>query len=63
MSKDELEENGLLEVCTACGSLNLHEYEASDGSKRIVCTHCGTVDFTHQVTEEEYEQAQREKDE
>jgi ribosomal protein S27AE len=53
MSKDDLEEFELLEVCTNCGSLNLQEYESST-SKRIVCGNCGTVDFTHTITETEY---------
>lgn len=60
MSRDELEDSGLLEVCTNCGSINLHEYEADNGDKRIVCTRCGIVDFTHTISEEEYEALQKE---
>lgn len=55
MNKDDLEDQGLLEVCTNCGSLNLKEYgDSIEESKRIVCGDCGTVDFTHLVSETEY---------
>lgn len=50
MTKDELEDQGLVEVCTNCGSMHLKEY-----NDRVVCTNCGTVDFVHQITEEELE--------
>jgi len=50
MSKDELEDQGLLEVCSNCGSIHLKEY--TEG--KTVCNNCGTVNFTHTITEEEY---------
>lgn len=62
MSKDELEDKGLYEVCTNCGSINLHQYETDSGQPRVVCTNCGIVDFTHTITEEEYESTKKENE-
>lgn len=53
-NKDDLEEQGLLELCTNCGSINLIEYNIDQKEDRVVCGDCGTVDFTHCVSEVEY---------
>lgn len=61
-SKDDLEEQGLIEVCTNCQSINLKEYKNSTTQEiRVVCEDCGTVDFTHVITEEEYVQNEENK--
>jgi hypothetical protein len=48
MSNEELEENGLMEVCKHCNSL--HVTIEPNGDK--YCNSCGIVNFTEVVTEE-----------
>lgn len=51
MTNEELEEQGLVEVCSHCGSLHI----TVEDDDLHYCNTCGTVDFTQTITEEEYE--------
>jgi len=51
MTKDDLEEQGLYEVCNHCNSPALKQLD----NDNIYCTGCGTVNFTKVITEEELE--------
>lgn len=51
MTKDEMEEEGILEVCKNCNSIHLIEHS----DNQIECRDCGAVNYTKFVKEEEYE--------
>lgn len=46
-SKEELEEEGLLEVCKNCGSLHLIEHSPD----QVECRDCGAVNYTVYIEE------------
>lgn len=47
-TSDELENEGLIEICKACNSINLKEH-----GKHVICGDCGSKDFTKEIKEEE----------
>ena len=50
---DRLEEEGRVEICAVCSSLNLQEVTLE--SKDVVwCGTCGTTDYTKEVDLKEY---------
>tara|TARA_R110000822_G_scaffold82509_6_gene195161 strand:- start:959 stop:1144 length:186 start_codon:yes stop_codon:yes gene_type:complete len=51
LSNEELEEQGLLEVCGHCGSLHI----TTEDNKTKYCNSCGIVNFTDIISEEDYE--------
>lgn len=46
-TKEELEEEGLLEICKNCGSLHLIEHSPD----QIECRDCGAVNYTTYINE------------
>ena len=52
-NNDQLEEQGKLEICSHCKSLNIQVMELSNGAI-LLCKNCGTSNLTEIVTEEEY---------
>jgi len=46
-TKEELEEEGILEICKNCGSLHLIEYSAD----QVECRDCGAVNYTSYIKE------------
>lgn len=51
MTNEELEEQGLVEVCKHCGSLHI---TVEDGDRHY-CNECGIVNYTEIISEDEYE--------
>lgn len=57
MSNDELEEKGLVVICSNCNSSNIRTVDGSMEGEDVVemCFNCGAIDFTKPITEAEYE--------
>lgn len=51
LTKDELEEQGLMEICKHCNSPYILDI---DRGENVMCNDCGTVDYTKYVTEQEF---------
>lgn len=56
MTNNDLEEQGLVECCAHCNSLNILQM-----GEDLFCKSCGTVNFTEIITEAEYEERNRVK--
>lgn len=50
-TNDELEEQGLIEVCKHCGSPNI----TIEVDNQHYCNSCGIVDYVEIISEEEFE--------
>lgn len=50
LTNEELEEQGLLEVCGHCGSLHV----TVEDQNTKYCNSCGIVNFTEVISEDEY---------
>ena len=54
MNNDELEEQGKIEICSHCKSMNIHSMEL-DNEIVLLCKNCGTSGLTEIIDEADYD--------